>query len=278
MRLYNNPDKQERECSKCHKVKPYSEFKTRLDNPPKKRSICKKCEIKYEANRLQMKSWTNKIQAIRFVTNDSNRCQICKEVGIDNLPMLDFHHPNPELSTESAKEKGFWRSVRYKPWAYIKNELIKQQLVVICRNCHIKLQSKFFYKYKEIILHIQDPMLINPTLIPNHAIRQGIERIIRKKVITLDLWDGECSVCGFGINSNNIDNLPALEIHHLNPETKTNVISYYFHTVSDINRLRNIIIKEDCECLCRNCHIMIQSTFFNENKEEIFKRYKSKYC
>ena len=78
-----------------------------------------------------MNSWIHKIHAIRFVTNDLNRCQICNEVGIDNLPTLDFHHLDPELSIKLAREKGFWRSVRYKNWSTIKNEIIKQKEIVI---------------------------------------------------------------------------------------------------------------------------------------------------
>jgi len=198
-------------------------------------------------------------------------------VGIDNLPMLDFHHPDPELSNDLAREKGFWGSVRYKNWSLIKNEIIKQKVIVICRNCHMKLQSTFFNKYKKIIFNIHDPKLIIPTLISNHAIRQGIQRIVRKKVIILDLWEGVCTNCGFGISLNNIENLPTLEIHHLKPLKKTNAISYYFKTISDMDKLRDIIINENCTCLCRNCHIMIQSTFFQENKHKIFSKYCEKY-
>ena len=141
----------------------------------------------------------------------------------------------------------------------------------------MKLQSKFFFKYKDTILHIHDPTLITPLLISNHAKRQGIQRFVRKKIIILDLWRGLCTNCGFGISFNNIDNLPALEIHHLNPLIKTQAISYYFKTVSDMDILRNIIFNEDCQCLCRNCHIMIQSTYFQENKSDIFSKYCEKY-
>jgi hypothetical protein len=152
MRLYNNPDKQERECSRCRQIKPYSEFKNRSDYPHIKRSFCKKCNIKMEADRLQMKSWTNKIHAIRLVTNDMNKCQKCNNIGIENLPMFDFHHPYPELSSQSARKIGFWKSIRYKPWSIIRNELINQKVIVICRNCHMIIQAHLFYKYKQIIL------------------------------------------------------------------------------------------------------------------------------
>jgi len=39
MRMYNNPDKQERECSKCHQIKPYSEFKFYSNYPTTRRTI-----------------------------------------------------------------------------------------------------------------------------------------------------------------------------------------------------------------------------------------------
>ncbi|MEE9379225.1 MAG: hypothetical protein V3V33_14465 [Candidatus Lokiarchaeia archaeon] len=278
MRLYNNSEKRERECGKCRQIKPYSEFKNRSDLPHIKRSICKKCEIIIEANRLQTKSWIHKIHAIKLVTNDQNKCQICNEIGIENLPMLDFHHPDPNLSTVSAREKGFWRSVRYKSWSYIRNELLKQKVIVICRNCHMKLQSIILSKYKDLILNFNDPTLITRNLISDHAMKQAIQRYIRKKIILFDIWDGMCTKCGFGISFNNIDNLPALEIHHINPEIKSDVLSYYLRVISDINRIKDIIKKENCICLCRNCHIMVQSTFFNENKAKIFKRYKQKFC
>ena len=277
MRLYNNPEKQERECSKCHQIKPYSEFKSRSDNPMKKRSVCKKCAIKMEANRLQMKSWIHKIHAIRFVTNDLNRCQICSDISIDNLPMLDFHHPEPELSTQSAREKGFWRSVRYKPWDFIKNELVNQKLNVICRNCHSKIQASFFYEYCDIIRQINDPNIITSEMISNKILREEIKAHIRKKIVFLDLWNGKCSSCGFGVNKNDIENLPALLIHHQIPELKEN-IWHRLRKIPNIEEIKSILKREFCTCLCDNCHIMIQSTFFNENKAEIFERYSSRYC
>ena len=225
-----------------------------------------------------MKSWTNKIHAIRFITNNANKCQNCKEITLENLPMLDFHHPDPNLSTVSARKKGFWRSVRYKSWLFIRNELLKQKVIVICRNCHMKLQAILLEKYKDLILSYNDPALITQNLISDHAMKQAIQRYIRKKIILFDIWDGQCIKCGFGISINNIDNLPALEIHHLTPEKKGDDLSNYLTVISDINRIKEIIKKEECVCLCRNCHILVQSTFFNENKKEIFKRYKQKFC
>jgi len=222
MKLYNNAFRKERECSKCHQIKPYFKFKFYSGVSKTRRSVCKKCEIKIEAYRLQMKSWTNKIHAIRFITNNANKCQNCKEITLENLPMLDFHHPNPDLSTEISREKGFWRSVRYKSWEVIKEEIIFQKLKVICRNCHSKIQAKLFYEYYDIIQSFNDPNKITPKIITNKIIREEVKAHIRKKIIFLDLWEGKCSRCGFGVNENDVENLPALLIHHQIPKLKKN--------------------------------------------------------
>lgn len=276
IRLYNNPEKGERECSKCHKIKPYSNFKNRSDLPHIKRSICKKCEINMEANRLQLKSWINKIEAIKFATKGENICQNCNEIGIDNLPMLDFHHPNPELSSKSAIEKGFWRSVRYNSWEVIKKEIQKQNVKVVCRNCHQKIEANFFKTHKKLILNCSDA---NSKLLDNinKQKKQQIRGHIRKKILILDLWNGKCTNCGFGINSNNINNLPALEIHHEDPALKKNNISYFIKRTPSIDKIKQMIKQEKATCLCRNCHIMVQSTFYNENRNNIFEKHKTFY-
>ena len=270
--LYDSSIKKERECGKCHQIKPYDEFKNRSDNIKKKKSFCKKCEVKIEANRLQLKSWTNKIEAIKFVTKDENTCQICNKIGIDNLPMLDFHHPYPELSTKSANEKGFWRSVRYKSWEVIKKEIQKQKVKVVCRNCHQKKEANFFETNKNLILKCNDP---NSELLDNFnkQKKQQIKGHIRKKILILDLWNGKCTNCGFGITSENINNLPALEIHHVDPALKKNNISYFIKRTTSVEKIKQIIKQEEATCLCRNCHIMIQSTFYNENRDEIFEKH-----
>jgi len=274
MKLYNNPEKKERECGTCHKKKPYIEFKKRYNGLGKVRSICKKCAIQAESDRLQMYNWVHKIEAIRFITKNQNNCQICGEIGIDTLPMLDFHNLYPELSSQEAKEKGFWRSVRYKPWNYIKKELINQKVTIICRNCHAKINATFFNNYLNIIQCNDIPEKITPRLIKEKYIRNELKAFIRKKIILFEAWDGKCCNCGFGITLNNIENLPALETHHLQPLNKSfNNFHKLCFLTSDIEKLKKILINDNCICLCSNCQIIEQSTFFNKNKEGIFREY-----
>lgn len=274
--LYDNPKETERECGKCHQIKPYDDFKNRTDNKKKKKSICKKCDVKLEAHRLQMKSWMNKIEAIKYVTKGKNTCQICNKIGISKLPMLDFHHPYPELSTKSAIEKGFWRSVRYNSWEVIKKEIQKQKVKVVCRNCHQKKETNFFETHKKLIQKCKDP---NSKLLDNinKQKKQQIKAHIRKKILILDLWNGKCTSCSFGITSKNVDNLPALEIHHEDPVLKKDNISFFIKRTTSIDKIKQIIKQEKATCLCRNCHIMAQSTFYNENRNDIFEKYNKFY-
>ena len=110
--------------------------------------------------------------------------------------------------------------------------------------------------------------------------RESKKAHIRNKLIIIDLWNGKCVDCGLGITKFNIENLSALTMHHQKPNLKENSLPFFHLLMSNANleRIKSILINEDCICLCSNCHIMVQSTFFNENKEEIFIRYKNKYC
>ena len=148
--------------------------------------------------------------------------------------------------------------------------------MIVCRNCHSKMKASLFYDFYEIIQNYNDPNIITPRMISNKIVREEIKAHIRKKRVFLDLWNGKCSYCGFGINKDNIENLPALLIHHKKPEVKEH-IWHKLRKISNIEEIKRILKKEFCTCLCDNCHIMIQSTFFNENKAEIFIRYKSEY-
>ena len=108
--------------------------------------------------------------------------------------------------------------------------------------------------------------------------RKSAKNHILKKIIILDLWDGKCTNCGFGISIANIDNLPALEIHHEYSELKVNMFSNFIKSTNAYREIIDMIFEEKCTCLCRNCHVMVQSTFFNEKEVDIFKKYKSKFC
>ncbi|MDX1798091.1 MAG: hypothetical protein R3255_05535 [Candidatus Lokiarchaeia archaeon] len=108
----------------------------------------------------------------------------------------------------------------------------------------------------------------------NKQKKQQIKAHIRKKTLILDLWNGKCTNCGFGITSENIDNLPALEIHHVDPNLKKHNISDFIKRTTSIDGIKQIISQENAICLCSNCHIMAQSTFYNENKKNIFRNAK----
>ncbi len=192
--------------------------------------------------------------------------------------MLDFHHLDPKLSTISAREKGFWRSVRYKPLKDIVKELVNQNVAVLCRNCHASLNATFFKGHISIIQNFNTPEDIPPNLFNKKYVRNEIKAHIRKKIILLEIWDGKCNCCGFSINNCEIKNLPTLETHHPNPKRRSfnNFHKLCFYT-QNINKIKDIVVKDNCICLCSNCHVLEQATFFNEHKDEIFKRYAEEF-
>ena len=68
----------------------------------------------------------------------------------------------------------------------------------------------------------------------------------------------KCQYCRFGDKST----YAALDFHHLDPDTKENVISPAIQKLSIENeRVPEIIrtIKEDCIILCSNCHRLVHS-------------------
>ena len=100
----------------------------------------------------------------------------------------------------------------------------EQKVKVVCRNCHQIKEATFFETHKELILKCKDTnsKLLNDI---NKQIKQQIKEHIRKKDLISDLWNGKCTNCGFGVTSENINNLPALEIQHEDPSLKKNNIS-----------------------------------------------------
>lgn len=95
-------------------------------------------------------------------------------------------------------------------------------------------------------------------------IRGKIKRWIRKKKIIEDLFNGKCTKC----QKTSLVNLPALQIHHLDPSKKKNNFSADLRDITDLNKIKKILQDENCTCLCSNCHSI--------EGAEIFKKYKNK--
>ena len=67
-----------------------------------------------------------------------------------------------------------------------------------------------------------------------------------------------------------MNNLPALDFHHRNKhQSKKEKIRWNLIKKLDIKSISKKLIKEDCICLCSNCHTLFHSIKYYEIGERI---------
>jgi hypothetical protein len=88
-----------------------------------------------------------------------------------------------------------------------------------------------------------------------HHIKAGVEDWIRKRYIIENLFEGQCCGCG-----TSIQNLSALQFHHIDPKKKKLYIKWNFSN-NKIDVIQDIL-NEKCICLCGNCHSLIESKYY----------------
>ena len=105
-------------CTKCHTVKPLSEFYNQPDRG-RGTSYCKVCKNQYD-----MQRWSErKTKAVEYKGGCCEACGYSKYQGA-----LEFHHINP------AEKDVDWGQLRLRSWYRITAELDKCAL--LCSNCH----------------------------------------------------------------------------------------------------------------------------------------------
>jgi len=267
-RLVNDPVNQIKQCRKCRKMLEYNKFSVRKGG--KLRWECNEC--RNITNMINV--WRKKIEVAKFVTmkvkegiyiieflealnqsknlNVQIQCFNCN-IGLKCLPALQFHHTDKHLKIKGAE----WNALRFSPLEYIIKRLDQQNCILLCANCHAMRTATFFNLYKNAIFSEEIEEF-------SWQIRGKIKRWIRKKKIIEDLFNGKCTKC----QKTSIDNLPALQIHHLDQSKKNNNYSADLRDIADIKKVKKILLDENCTCLCSNCHSI--------EGAKIFKKYKNK--
>jgi len=229
----------------------------------------------------------NKIKAIKFLAEKSKIKGFCFNsacnIPLNLLPVFDFHHPKPDIKSKKGKKYGFWKSVRFKPWDKIEEKLIKEDIIILCRNCHTIEGAKTFLKYKETIkkanLFMQDgkPIYKNIDLRDyEKETRNYIKYHIKKKIVVMDLFEGKCHNCEIRIDNGNIDSLPALEFHHTDQNVfliRKKLHWYNLGKWGNIYRIKEEVKKQKMKIFCSNCHLMLKSTRYKVNEARIFSKY-----
>ncbi|MCK4379682.1 MAG: hypothetical protein KAW51_00985 [Candidatus Lokiarchaeota archaeon] len=271
-RLFNDGVK--KECGKCHQIKSHNEFRKRQG---RLRSICEECR-----NNLQLlKNFKKKLKII--IENFNGKCLSCKN-DVTKLPTLEFHHPNPKSKSYS------WRTLRVKNYEETLRLLRKDNVIVLCKNCHILIGSVNFKEFKKFILlpslFLNTPddlqnkinVLLNNNQLVTKKLKQDkyyksrakyiIKKWIKKRYIIEQLYSGKCIGCEEITVKNN---LPSLGFHHILPSKKETVIKWDTISKFSLKKISYLLISEKCVCLCSNCHTILHSVSFIRNINEIFR-------
>jgi len=270
--LYN--DGKVKECGNCHKIKLYTEFGLKGRGL---RSICKECK----KNKDALEFFRNKFLIVINLTNkqQKGKCVKCNTNFIV-LPVLDFHHIKPEL------KKTTWRKNRRKNWKNLLDLFEKEKVIILCKNCHSSENTEIFNEFKEVIL--KDNLFEFNAEVINRLTYEYVKtnktrnfknykfRVIewiKKRSVIEQLYDGKCIGCE---KVTVMNNLPALDIHHRNEhQSKRKKLRWTQIKKLDINSISEKLIKEDCICLCSNCHTLFHSIKYKEFGEKIIgKEYK----
>ncbi len=262
-----------RQCIKCRKMLNYDKFSIRKDG-----------NLRWECNECRNISnivnfWRKKIKIAKFITlktkeginvseflnilNQRKKCDIrikcfnCN-VGINLLPALQFHHTQRHLKVKGAD----WNKLRSNPLDTIIRSLDQQECILLCANCHVMRTATFFNQNKNAIF---TEKITEYTW----QIRGKIKRWIRKKKIIEELYNSRCTKC----QKVSIDKHPVLHFHHLDPSKKKTNFSTDLRDITDIKRIKKLLIEEDCTCLCSNCHATENAEIFKKYRHKIIQQY-----
>jgi hypothetical protein len=96
-------------------------------------------------------------------------------------------------------------------------------------------------------------------------IKRQIVFWIKKRYIIEKLFNGECIACRC---IKTLENLPALQFHH-KLRSKKVIEKWENYSNLGINEIATILQKEECVCVCNNCHTLIHSTSFEKYVNQI---------
>lgn len=256
-----------KKCNRCKRDLPierfekYSGDRGETNLRSSRMSYCIECRSELRLINLLKK----KYYIIKTFFN--SKCCEC-DTGLEYLPSFEFHHINPKLKTKT------WTSIKHESIDNIINWIKREKVVLLCSNCHELKKDRYFTDFNKLILKfdlfkrsaedIDD--LIN-LAINNHSnyrnfkdykrnIKVQIKMYIRKRFVYNLLFFGKCIGCG---KANVQENLPALELHHIDDEKILLKSNWRDIANQDCISITYQIIEEKCICLCSNCHILIGS-------------------
>jgi len=159
----------------------------------------------------------------------------------------------------------------------------KEGVIPLCRNCHSLENAEIFKKFKGIILK-EDLFHYSPEEI--HQIINDFVKLkvrnyvknykfrvlewVKKRFIIEKFYNGRCVGCK---KVNIYSNLPALEFHHKSKrEEEIDKIRWANIKKYEIKNIAQLLKKQNCICLCSNCHTLLHSSQFRNVVDDILEK------
>ncbi|MFX1365926.1 MAG: hypothetical protein ACFFCE_19300 [Promethearchaeota archaeon] len=268
-------DGKKKECGQCHEIKDYVEFNKKENKLLE--SICKKCRLEEGA----IRHYKKKIRIIlRLLGLKSKiKCKKCM-TDISKLSALKFHHK--DKTTKKVNLGDIFNINLNRIIEIIKRE----NLTLLCANCHSKNQAVVFKKFEDLILKndifkntpIEIDKIINYYLktFPDlknkspskiSSFKTQIKRWLKKRYIIEKMYNGKCIGCGEITVRNN---LPSFDFHHRNENMDEQKSKWTDIKKYNIQKIRKLLREEDCIALCSNCHRIITHFRFIKHIDKIF--------
>jgi len=214
--------------------------------------------LKNKSNSIKNSNYKFKIIKNIYQGKYKGMCAYCNS-DFKLLHAIDFHH------SDSTIKKVTWKERKNKDWKDTMKLFEKEKVIPLCGNCHSREQAKLFNNYKNIILKENlfeipadqiDKIIYNK--VKDHETRYNrnikfrITEWLKKRSVIEQLYDGKCIGCG---KTTVKKNLPALQFHHRSGlKEADNKLKWHKIKKYDIKTICKKLIKEDCVCLCANCH------------------------
>ena len=258
-KLFDDKFKKIKECARCHQILPYNKFFIVSGSSEKVRHMCKNCTNDYK----RIYNYKKKlIVVLKFFNGKCSKC----DIDIINLPAFQFHHPYAKFKTKK------WRKIKGKNLQEIFEWIKRDRVDLLCANCHNSEQAVIYEDYKSLIskrnIFKMSAEEINKLIIKSSSqlsnkldrmhVREKIKEWIKKRFVIEKLYNGQCIGCG---EITVKYDLSALEFHHKDPNQKKREFKWNVIEHLDSKQIIDFLIKEQCVCLCANCHNFIHSRF-----------------
>jgi hypothetical protein len=192
----------------------------------------------YKRNiKIQIKKYIRK----RFVFNQlfSGRCVGCGKATIfDYLPTLELHHLNPV----NIRSKSNWRDIANQDCKSIINQIIKENSICLCSNCHILIGSKLNDHLEHVIedKHTRSLFLKNYKILIRkyccfdyNLIHFDLKSPLKLKFSQDEFWKIRIMQISIFLKNNNIYNFKVTNLHNLLNQNKR-TIRYYLDKLTSL--------------------------------------------